>query len=129
MPVDRDGVSAATAGVDDAEAVALGIGEDHVVGIGRALFRVDLRRTEPGQPPTSPPWSSVVRSRWARGGNLGVRPHAITRHVGPMAMPRLDEAEFAEHGWHSDVERLSEDSLYGLVQFLWYAVVNVAASK
>lgn len=43
--------------------------------------------------------------------------------------PRFDEAEFAEHGWHSDVERLSEDSLYGLVQFMWYAVVNVAASK
>ncbi len=43
--------------------------------------------------------------------------------------PRFDEAEFAEHGWHSDVERLSEDSLHGLVQFLWYAVVEVAASK
>ncbi|HLK18947.1 MAG TPA: M20/M25/M40 family metallo-hydrolase [Bryobacteraceae bacterium] len=40
--------------------------------------------------------------------------------------PRFDEAEFAEHGWHSDVERLSEDSLYGLVQFLWYAVLDVA---
>lgn len=40
--------------------------------------------------------------------------------------PRFDEAEFAEHGWHSDVERLSEDSLYGLVQFLWYSVVDVA---
>ncbi|MBY0505398.1 MAG: M20/M25/M40 family metallo-hydrolase [Bryobacteraceae bacterium] len=43
--------------------------------------------------------------------------------------PQFDEAEFAEHGWHSDVERLSEDSLYGLVQFLWYTVVEVAASK
>jgi len=43
--------------------------------------------------------------------------------------PQFDEAEFAKHGWHSDVERLSEDSLYGLVQFLWYAVVEVAASK
>lgn len=43
--------------------------------------------------------------------------------------PRFDEAEFAEHGWHSDVERLSEDSLHGLVQFLWYAVLNVAASN
>jgi len=31
--------------------------------------------------------------------------------------PRFDEAEFAEHGWRSDVERLSEDSLYGLVLF------------
>jgi acetylornithine deacetylase/succinyl-diaminopimelate desuccinylase-like protein len=43
--------------------------------------------------------------------------------------PRFDEAEFAEHGWHSDVERLSEDSLYGLVRFVWYAVLDVAASK
>ena len=43
--------------------------------------------------------------------------------------PRFDEAEFAAHGWHGDVERLSEDSLYGLVQFLWYAVLDVAASK
>ena len=43
--------------------------------------------------------------------------------------PRFDEAEFAKHGWHSDVERLSEDSLYGLVQFMWHAVIEVAASK
>jgi acetylornithine deacetylase/succinyl-diaminopimelate desuccinylase-like protein len=43
--------------------------------------------------------------------------------------PRFDEAEFAQHGWHSDVERLSEDSLYGLVQFMWYAVLETAASK
>jgi acetylornithine deacetylase/succinyl-diaminopimelate desuccinylase-like protein len=43
--------------------------------------------------------------------------------------PRFDEAEFAEHGWHSDVERLSEDSLHGLVQFLWYSVLGVAASN
>ena len=43
--------------------------------------------------------------------------------------PRFDEAEFAEHGWHSDVERLNEESLYELVQFMWYAVLEVAASK
>lgn len=43
--------------------------------------------------------------------------------------PRFDEAEFAEHGWHSDVERLSEDSLYGFVQFMWHAVVGIAATK
>lgn len=43
--------------------------------------------------------------------------------------PRFDEAEFAEHGWHSDVERLSEDSLHGFVQFMWYAVVGIAATK
>jgi acetylornithine deacetylase/succinyl-diaminopimelate desuccinylase-like protein len=43
--------------------------------------------------------------------------------------PRFDEAEFAEHGWHSDVERLSEDSLYGFVRFVWYSVTGVAASQ
>jgi hypothetical protein len=43
--------------------------------------------------------------------------------------PRFDEEEFAVHGWHSDVERLSEDSLYGLVRFLWYAVLEIAAAK
>ena len=43
--------------------------------------------------------------------------------------PRFDEAEFAAHGWHSDVERLSEDSLYGLVKFVWYAVLDVAATR
>ena len=43
--------------------------------------------------------------------------------------PQFEEAEFAEHGWHSDVERLSEDSLHGLVQFLWHSVLGVAASN
>ncbi len=43
--------------------------------------------------------------------------------------PQFEEAEFAEHGWHSDVERLNEESLHGLVRFLWHAVVGVAGSK
>lgn len=42
--------------------------------------------------------------------------------------PQFDEAEFAQHGWHSDVERLSEESLYGLVRFVWHAVYSIAAS-
>ena len=29
---------------------------------------------------------------------------------------------------HSDGERLREDSLYRLVEFLWYAVLDIAAS-
>ncbi len=45
--------------------------------------------------------------------------------IGPMA----SDAEFAEHGWHSDVERLGEESLYGLVRFLWTAVYDIAATK
>lgn len=43
--------------------------------------------------------------------------------------PQFDEAEFAEHGWHSDVERLSEQSLYGLVRFVWQAVYAAAAAQ
>lgn len=43
--------------------------------------------------------------------------------------PQFDEPEFAEHGWHSDVERLSENSLYGLVQLVWHSVYSVAASR
>ena len=43
--------------------------------------------------------------------------------------PQFDEDEFAEHGWHSDVERLSEESLYGLVRFLWHSVYGIAASQ
>ena len=42
--------------------------------------------------------------------------------------PQFEEAEFAEHGWHSDVERLSENSLYGLVQFVWHSVYGIAAA-
>ena len=42
--------------------------------------------------------------------------------------PQFDEAEFAEHGWHSDVERLSENSLYGLVQFVWHSVYGITSS-
>ena len=43
--------------------------------------------------------------------------------------PQFEEAEFAEHGWHSDVERLSEESLYGLVRFVWHAVYSIAATN
>ena len=32
-------------------------------------------------------------------------------------------------GAHTDDERIAEDSLYKLVQFLWYSVIEVAASK
>ncbi len=43
--------------------------------------------------------------------------------------PPIDETEFAGHEWHSDVERVSEESLYGFVRFLWSAVVGIAASE
>jgi acetylornithine deacetylase/succinyl-diaminopimelate desuccinylase-like protein len=43
--------------------------------------------------------------------------------------PRFDEDEFEVHGWHSDVERLSEDSLQGFVRFLWYTVLEIAVTR
>jgi hypothetical protein len=48
---------------------------------------------------------------------------------GFLAETRFDEAEFAEHGAHSHVERRSEESLCGLVEFLWHAVLEVAAAR
>ncbi len=43
--------------------------------------------------------------------------------------PRFEESEFAQHGWHSDVERLNEESLYDFVRFVWTAVSEVAATR
>ena len=37
--------------------------------------------------------------------------------------------EFAAHGWHSDVERVTESSVYKLAEFTWNVVMEVAAPK
>ncbi len=42
--------------------------------------------------------------------------------------PETTDEEFAAHGWHSDVERATERSIYRLVEFTWNAVMEVAAS-
>ena len=39
------------------------------------------------------------------------------------------DEEFAAHGWHSDVERVPESSVYKLAEFMWNAVIEVAAAK
>jgi acetylornithine deacetylase/succinyl-diaminopimelate desuccinylase-like protein len=36
--------------------------------------------------------------------------------------PAMTTEDFAQHAWHSDVERLSEESLYQFVEFVWTAV-------
>lgn len=41
--------------------------------------------------------------------------------------PAMTGADFAQHAWHSDVERLPEDSLYQFVRFLWTAVIATVA--
>ncbi len=40
-----------------------------------------------------------------------------------------DESESELHGAHSDQERLLESSLHQMVQYLWYTVLDIAASK
>ena len=107
---------------------------------------VKIVPSAPGRPSAPPSRLDTAMFRALEAAQRRLYPNAITipgmvtgatdlaqlRARGVQAYgigPRFEEAEFAGHGWHSDVERLSEDSLYGLVQFLWYAVLDVAASK
>ena len=43
--------------------------------------------------------------------------------------PIVDEKEMELHGAHSDQERMLESSIHKMVQFLWYTVLDIAASK
>jgi acetylornithine deacetylase/succinyl-diaminopimelate desuccinylase-like protein len=43
--------------------------------------------------------------------------------------PAMTNEEFTQHAWHSDVERLSEESLYRFVQFVFDAVSDAAIKK
>jgi acetylornithine deacetylase/succinyl-diaminopimelate desuccinylase-like protein len=43
--------------------------------------------------------------------------------------PALTSDDFANHAWHSDVERIPEASLYKFVEYTWDAVVEVAVKK
>ena len=107
---------------------------------------VEILPAAPGRPSAPPSRLDTEMFRALEAAQRRLYPGAITvpgmvtgstdlaqlRAKGVQAYgvgPRFDEAEFAEHGWHSDVERLSEDSLYGLVQFMWYAFLEVAAAK
>jgi acetylornithine deacetylase/succinyl-diaminopimelate desuccinylase-like protein len=107
---------------------------------------VKIVPSAPGRPSAPPSRLDTEMFRALEAAQRRLYPNAITipgmltgasdlaqlRAKGVQAYgigPRFDEAEFAEHGWHSDVERLSEDSLYGLAQFMWYVVLDIAASK
>lgn len=107
---------------------------------------VKLVPSAPGRPAAPPSRLDTAMFRALEAAQRRMYPNAITvpgmvtgatdlaqlRDKGVQAYgigPRFEEKEFAEHGWHSDVERLSEDSLYGLVKFVWYAVLEVAGSK
>jgi acetylornithine deacetylase/succinyl-diaminopimelate desuccinylase-like protein len=43
--------------------------------------------------------------------------------------PAMTADDFAQHAWHSDVERLSEASLYQFVEFVWTAVRAVVSAQ
>jgi acetylornithine deacetylase/succinyl-diaminopimelate desuccinylase-like protein len=43
--------------------------------------------------------------------------------------PAMTADDFAQHAWHSDVERLSETALYQFVEFVFDAVTDVAVKK
>jgi acetylornithine deacetylase/succinyl-diaminopimelate desuccinylase-like protein len=43
--------------------------------------------------------------------------------------PPATEEDRTNYGWHSDVERMLESSLYSFVEFTWSAVTEVALSK
>ena len=43
--------------------------------------------------------------------------------------PALSPDDFANHAWHSDVERIPEVSLYKFVEFTWNAVTEVVIKK
>ena len=107
---------------------------------------VKLVPSAPGRPSAPPSRLDTEMFRALESAQRKLYPNAITvpgmvtgatdlaqlRAKGVQAYgvgPRFDEAEFAEHGWHSDVERLSEDSLYDFVRYLWLAVIEIAAAK
>jgi acetylornithine deacetylase/succinyl-diaminopimelate desuccinylase-like protein len=43
--------------------------------------------------------------------------------------PALTSDDFANHAWHSDVERIPEASLYKFIEYTWNAVTEVAVKK
>jgi acetylornithine deacetylase/succinyl-diaminopimelate desuccinylase-like protein len=73
------------------------------------------------------PGSTLVPSMLAAATDMAqLRAKGVQAYgIGP-AMTRRD---FVQHGWHSDVERLSEDSLYQFVQFVFDAVSDSAVKK
>ena len=62
----------------------------------------------------------------------GATDNAQLRNKGVQAYgfgPIVDDSEAELHGAHSDQERMLETSLHKMVQYLWYTVLDIAASK
>lgn len=84
----------------------------------RALERV-ARRMYPGA--ATLPIMMTGASDMAQLRAKGIQCYGI-------GAPTTDE-EFARHGWHSDIERAAESSVYSLAEFTWNVVLEVAAAK
>lgn len=84
----------------------------------RALERA-ASRVYPGA--TSLPGMLAAATDMAQLRAKGVQAYGIG--------PAMTAEDFARHGWHSDVERLSEASLYQFVEFVWNAVTDVVGKK
>jgi len=84
----------------------------------RALETVS-KRMYPGS--TVLPTMSTGASDMAQLRAKGIQSYGIG--------PTVTEEDRAQYGSHSDVERLSEASLYKFVEFAWNAVAEVAIRK
>jgi acetylornithine deacetylase/succinyl-diaminopimelate desuccinylase-like protein len=71
------------------------------------------------------PGSTALPSMMAAGTDMS---HLRAKGVQSYGIgPAMTSEDFVQHGWHSDVERLSEESLYQFVEFVWSAVSTVVS--
>ena len=77
--------------IDHAEPVALGVGQDHVVGVGRALVPVHLGRSEADEPSDLARLVIGVEVEVDARRDRQRRANAIQRHVGAVAVSRVEE--------------------------------------
>ena len=79
--------------VDHAEAVALGVGEDHVVGVGRLPVPVDLGRPEADEALDLGGLVLGVEVEVDPGRDMDLRADAVERDVGSVAGARPEQRE------------------------------------
>ena len=79
--------------VHHAEAVALGVGEDHVVRVGRPLVPMDLGRPEADQAPHLAGLVLGVQVEVDLRRDLHRRPHPVEGDVRSRAVARLEQDE------------------------------------
>jgi acetylornithine deacetylase/succinyl-diaminopimelate desuccinylase-like protein len=90
--------------------------------IGSVMYRSLVRaaaRVYPGAVPM--PLMLSAATDMAQLRDKGVQAYGIG--------PAMTADEFAQHGWHSDVERIQEDALYQFAEFVYDAVASAATSQ